>query len=460
MSRLSYYLLFVLVISIFSCKNKSKEEFTVAQFTDVVQAYGPSSLSKNGSIYIDIDKSKIMELSQEIAKKAFSISPSLSGNIKIQNDHVIVFEPTDNFHSNKEYRVSLNLKNIAQLSSHDHTVFSFPTRVIPQDLSFRFKDYFIENEEWNLHVLLKLNDGESLSNMNSAIAVHQGKEKLDFNLESLDEHQYLLKIAPIDISNPNHIEVTSDSKILQMDNDRSFTFEMVDPSIFSLINTNEDIANNAISFIFSQSLNPSQNLNGLVKHVASGTTPKYKVDGNKLIIYTDAKYSDNSFSISKSLKSASGNQLSEEIVHVSGDSDLAPLLKNVGIGHIIPGSDKIVFPFEAQGLKSVQLEIFQVYSKNLQQFYQQNELRNAYNLEYVGEVVYRTSLNLADLNSGYNPLELKRYYFNLNDFIKRDKNSIYEIRLGFIPQDAYLDCASSMQYESLDESSSIFNYNY
>lgn len=443
------------------CKPAQKKQINPLDFAEHVISFGPKSPSKMDEIYIGLDKSKFQSLTKEILQENFSISPKIEGEISLRDDDIVVFNPTNPLKSNQSYTVSLKLnKLVLNQENLKAKTFSFNLKTVPQNAQLSVKDIYTVDEKWYAKLKINLNDQESVETIKKSLAVNQDNKELAYNLTKKSPFEMEAVVEGIDMSKSNSsLKFLLKKNLIDLANDVKTSFDLPDPNKFELVKVVSDIEKS--SFVFSKILDKNQNLNGLIKFDDQSKSPKYKIDGNLLLVFHESKIKEvQKITISDKLTSKSGMKLSAEIAHSNDLSPIKPKLKNVGVGHILPNSKEVIFPFEAQGLKSVQLEVFKIYTDNLKQFYQQNSLSNYYGLEYVGEVVHSQQLSLKDLSNKYDVSEMNRYYFNLKDFISKDENAIYEIRLGFTPQDAVSPCAADLDYDPELSTKSIFESNY
>ncbi|MEO1711875.1 MAG: MG2 domain-containing protein, partial [Bacteroidota bacterium] len=90
-----------------------------------------------------------------------------------------------------------------------------------------------------------------------------------------------------------------------------------------------------------------------------------------------------------------------------------------------------IVPFEAINLSAVDLEIFKIYNNNILQFLQSNSLDGNYDLQRVGKVVFQKKIDLRSINPKVTPNGWNRYALDLSDFLQKDPQAIYQVRVGF-----------------------------
>ncbi len=438
------------------------KESNPLDFAEYISSYGPKVPSKMDEIYIGLHKEKFLDLSAEQLEKQFSISPRVEGTFSFRNDQLLSFKPSSSLQSNQNYTISLNLKDIVQQPNLlPSQTFSFICKTSPQHVQLSVKETFAKNNTWYTTLQIRLEDKEALSTIMESLLVKQDGTALDFTLNALSPYMLEAVIEGVDVDATNSsLKFTMDKKKMALSESVMLEYQLPDPSIFQFIKAYSDEGKS--TFVFSKILDKTQNLNGLIQMDDQKKSPKYSIDGNRLIVFHDRKNAAElqTIHISEKLKNRKGDALGVPIHHTNDLNPIKPVLKNVGKGHILPSEGEVVFPFEAQGLHHVRLEIFKIYSNNLRQFYQQNTLSNYYGLEYVGEVVYTERLDLNDLSNQFDPSLMQAYYFNLKDFIQQEENAVYEIRLGFVPEDVIIPCANELEYDPEWSDRSIFESSY
>lgn len=455
--RVFYAILLVALFSGCSPKESAQVE-NISSFSNVVQAYTSSSISKLDPIFIDLRKSQIKELDAVKIQEAFSINPTVKGTINVEDEHVIVFTPSEALKSGEAYRVSLTMNDLILDKSAGSDRLYFTCNVVPQSIDIELADFRIVDKRQELVLDIELGDKELMQTLSSGLTLSQGSEELDFKLEIAGSSVFRLTARLDETNKGEQVKLIADEDVFQLNETASYTFDVPSLDEFKLAFIQDDIPNQ-VDFVFTEELDPTQNLNGLIK-LENGKTPTLNISANKLSVFLPTSNQSQTITISRSIKTKSGEQLNVAINHSLNTVSLKPKLSAVGIGHIVPTGGKVVFPFKAQGLKSIQIEIFKIHTDNVQQFYQMNELSNYYNLEFVGEVVHEQEIALSSLSSSYNSAVEKLYVFDLFDFIQQEPNAIYEVRIGFLPADVALDCASEINYDFTSLTSSIFESGY
>jgi len=292
-----------------------------------------------------------------------------------------------------------------------------------------------------------LNDQESLEKLKELTTVEREGKKIDFDYLIEDPRKPVIRVQGINPSEKEgKIRIEFNGKPIGASASSTYEFIVPQKEELRLLKTTEVIENKTITFIFNKELDKQQNLDGLISVTGTTKVPTYKIKSNALTVFYEQSSEVQTVTLKKGIKAEDGKKLNALAEHILGKTKINPKVENVGIGHIIPTDNEVVFPFEAVGLKKVRLQIFKVHSQNLQQFYQRNTLASNYQLEYVGEVVHNEVIDLTSLTDSYDPYEMNRYHFNLKNFIETDASAAYEVRLGFLPEDVVMDCEALLDF--------------
>ena len=117
-----------------------------------------------------------------------------------------------------------------------------------------------------------------------------------------------------------------------------------------------------VSLYFSQKLNSSQDINGLV--TINGNTGGFtmKKQDHVLSIYPGEELEGNlHIELHGKIASTLNHELGKTVsIDVSLD-DNKPALKLVGTGVITPGNEGVIFPFEAINRRAVEVEVLRIF---------------------------------------------------------------------------------------------------
>lgn len=189
---------------------------------------------------------------------------------------------------------------------------------------------------------------------------------------------------------------------------------------------------------FSQPIDPKQSLSGLIQ--VRGKKEIVRL-GSQVKIFGNFNYSSNlKIKIAKSIKDIHGNQFQTDRNLEVQKAARKPKLTIKSSGTLLPTrteSSKIYF--QAQGLKSIQVRIFEVRPENLSQHMQINHLEGNREFHRTAELVYNQELDLKSLDPSM-PLH---YGLDIDTMIQAKQGSLLQFQLSFNPKQIYYHCEDS-----------------
>lgn len=210
-----------------------------------------------------------------------------------------------------------------------------------------------------------------------------------------------------------------------------------------------------LRFSFSYPLDPDQDLSGMVYLTGQPELqPQFLVEGNLLTCFFPQRLEGvQELTVMQGVRLRDGSTLEKPWYGQVDLSQAHPGVRLLGSGNILPDADKLHFPFEAINLNAVEVEIFKIYHNNILQFLQVNSLDGQWEMQRVGDVVWRGQIDLTDLNPERNNHEWVRYALDLAPLIKPDPKALYQVRIGFWKEFTDLVCEGSDQEPAYDPES-------
>src|SRR4051812_6902224 len=118
---------------------------------------------------------------------------------------------------------------------------------------------------------------------------------------------------------------------------------------------------------------------------------------------------------------------------------VAPSVRFVGKGNILPSTDGLILPFEAVNLKAVDIQIIKIFEHNVLQFLQVNDFDGSEELRRVGRPLVKKMVSLE--NSGVNDLgKWNRYTIDLAQYITTEPGAIYQVGISFKKNYSVYNC--------------------
>lgn len=375
-----------------------------------------------------------------VASGAVSVSPSVKGNAVWQDEKTIVFTPMDEFVSDKQYDFSINIGALQDNVPKEFRHFNFNIRTIRQDAAITesgwdtpsqsdyteqtYKGAILtadEVEASKIEALLTASiKGQSLSvawNHDSKGVTH------NFTIRGIKRNSSDQKMEirfdgkPIGVNNVITREVPVAPLTEFKVHDIYFS---QDEDFFFIIN-------------FTDPVSATQNLGGMITIDGFDEVVNYSVQNNNILVYPSKRITgEKTVRVAPSVLNSRNESLGKPWSKVVNFLDTKPAVRFAGKGNIMPESDGLILPFEAINLNAVDVEIVKIFSDNVLQYYQNyNGYEDSYEINRVGRIILQQKIQLSSLNSAINKSSWVRYGLDLNKLITTDRNSIYQVRIGF-----------------------------
>jgi uncharacterized protein YfaS (alpha-2-macroglobulin family) len=190
---------------------------------------------------------------------------------------------------------------------------------------------------------------------------------------------------------------------------------------------------------FSDPLLPRQDLNGIVR-IDGIDNLSFTIEGNTISVFMPIRYvGTKTLSISTGLKNFKGYRMLKTYTGYLDFEEPKPRVRLIGSGNILPNSNGLIFPFEAIGLKAVDVRILRIYENNVQQFLQVNGLDGNNELHRVARKLIEAKIDL-DKDKKTDTRQWSRYSFDLSKFIKPEPGAIYRVDIKFSRNYATCSC--------------------
>jgi uncharacterized protein YfaS (alpha-2-macroglobulin family) len=190
---------------------------------------------------------------------------------------------------------------------------------------------------------------------------------------------------------------------------------------------------------FSDPVNPAQDFNGMIYSNASRFT--FVSENNIVKAYPVTKITGNlDLIVMNGIKNIRGNKLQKADTVSLFIEDVAPQLRAVTDGTIIPASGTIAFPFEAINLNAVDVQITKVFENNVLQFLQDNQVNDHW-MHYVGRIILEKKVSLNS-DPAVNLTKWNRHAIDLAKLIRTEPGAIYKINVRFRKDYSLYECSA------------------
>ncbi len=440
-----------LLLCLFNCKNSNVPKPLSQSVKSLVYAYTSGAISKVDPIKIRFNNDVISmdEVGSALEKGVIVFKPAINGKGIWKDRKTIEFEPSENLPSNTLYFSIVKLKKLFKNIPADAEVFEF---------SFRTKEQFIDlissslelekNQTTNslfLPGILYTNDLADKEKVESCLSASAGAKNLDIEWEHGNnglEHRFKIKNI-IKEKNAYPITLNWNGKALglkQAKGEKQIEIPALGDFKILDVKTIKDGTKTMI-ISFSELLDQNQNLQGLLTIKGHNADIKYTISGNTVRMFPgNSMEGEVELIAARGIKNSNGMRMKNPSSWNISFEKPKPAVHLVGDGVIIPTAEGLIFPFEAENLSAVDVEVFKIFDNNIMQYLQTNSIDQGYSLKRVGRIILQTKVELRKLSASQGANNRTRYALDLSEIIQTDPGAIYQIGIAFRPQYATTNC--------------------
>lgn len=464
-------ILFFLLLITFSCNNgeKSKDVFSSPKslFADFIASYTSGIVSSGAEIKVRLTKKvEAAAPGEKLQQNVLNFNPSISGTTYWEDAYTIVFKPEDKLEGGQQYKATLQLDKLVD-TPKEKKEFRFVFQVMPQNFEVKMEDmefYDIHtSNKVKLRGIIQTADKANNQAIEKMITATQNGKALKITWKhgtTANMHQFTIEdVARKDNEEQVHISWSG----APIDVDRTGNVNYAIPSLQDFKVMSAKIVNgeeNYLAVHFSDPLMTDQELLGLVQLHQGGSAPRVVIDQNELKIYPTSTLKDEiRLTLYHSIKNTAGKSLKEDysttLQFIQQNPEVRLTLKQEAV--ILPGSEGLVLPFEAVGLKAVDVTVVRIYEENVLQYLQVNNLGGTNEIKRVGRPVAQKVIPLngsgvVDLN------EWNRFTLDLEEIMEVAPGAVYEVSINFRKSQSLYFCTSDENKEEVEEEVSQGNW--
>jgi alpha-2-macroglobulin len=193
--------------------------------------------------------------------------------------------------------------------------------------------------------------------------------------------------------------------------------------------------NTAIEIQFSDELDSTQNLSGLV--TLAGKAVNTVIDGS-LLRYTPDNLESGELTlvVSGSVNSKNAKSLGSDYQQKIVLNIVKPLVRFVGNTTILPPASQISVPFEAAGVDSVQVIAFKVFANNVGQYLQDYQLTAATAANDTGRYLWRKTYRLPEIPRA----GVQRFNLDLSELMAQHPDGLMRLELRIDRSNSVYTC--------------------
>lgn len=378
----------------------------------------------------------LKDTSQATLQKLFSLAPATEGSVAWQDGRTLAFRPRERLAQGREYRVTFHLERLAEVPSN-LADFKFAVNTYEQGIELNLEDMYpstpADLRRQRVVMAVFTSDDATGQDLEGAVTASQNGRKLKLNWEHEPggtQHRAVADSVQRG-EQAGQVEFTWDERKIGGKEKGSLNVDIPALGNFSLVrSTTTSEGEQSATLLFSDPIDPAQNLAGLAG-ILETEAVRAAVSGNKLILYPLERLTGEQRAfVAAGLKNTAGKLLGSELNVDLFFQEAKPDVRAVGTGNILPGTDGLLFPFEAVNLNAVDVRVVKIYADNVPQFLQVNDMDGDDNLTQVGRLVMTKTLPLGG-SDGIRTGQWQRYYLDLDKLMRTEPGAIYRIIIGF-----------------------------
>jgi len=364
----------------------------------------------------------------------FSFSPAITGKTGWSDSRTLEFRPDGPLPRGTVFRAEFHLSRLMSVPDSLATlVFGF--RTMEQELSVEVVNHQAcshrDLSREHLDGILRTSDAADAVQVEKTLTASQDGRALPvtWSHDAVNRAHGFRVDSVMRGDRPGSVRLAWNGSTLDSDDKGEATVEIPRLGDFKALGCSSDFSNGqCITVRFSDPLKPGQDLEGLFR-VGILRNLRYDADDNLLRIYLPESNGEKMHLVCEpSIRNINDVPLGRKFTETVEVESAKPAVRFAGDGVILPGDNGMLLPFEAVNLKAVDIKVVRIFSENILQFLQVNELADNSELARVGRVVLKRTMPLAGVTD-YG--KWNRYSIDLSGLIRPDPGAIYTVILRF-----------------------------
>jgi len=453
MKRINFFNGLIMLVGLallFSCNQRqsTKPQQFNPEFGNYIYAYTTGVISSHAAIVIklqhdvnlpDVNSGDMLEMD------LFKFDPKISGETYLDDIRTIRFVPDEPLLSKQQYEGSFALGKVMEVEK-DLASFDFQFSIIAQSFSVSKTGFGLYDNKDLAHYFINgfvtTADVMDEPDVMKLLRARQGKlelpirwvmkgytKKFDFIVDSV------LRTDPIE-----PVVISWDGDLLNLDITGTDTTRIPAPGDFKVVEVNViQQPEQYIQLQFSDPLMESQNLDGIV-HVDGDMKLKFEIKNNTVKAFPEKRISGSeTVRVETGIKNLLGSKMNKAFFMNLSFEDIKPAVRMIGKGVILPGSDGLIFPFEAVNLSAVDIRIIKIFENNISQFLQVNQIDGNNEIKRVARPLLTKKIDL-NVNPALDAGSWNAYSIDLAELIKDDPGAMYQVEISFKKAYSLFNC--------------------
>ncbi|MCL2739272.1 MAG: alpha-2-macroglobulin, partial [Bacteroidales bacterium] len=440
MKKSLFFLALLPCLFIVSCKPANKDLTPSPEFARYITAYTGGVITPHSAIQIQLAQPQpSVQVNTPIKEQLFSFKPALKGTAYWVNNRCIEFFPDEGaLQQGQLYQAEFKLGKIQQAESKFNT-FAFSFRVEKQSFMWESEPCIITAATPNSATVrgqIRFNNSVSAEKVARLFTVNIAKIAPKVEGTS-DPKTFTITFEDIPLTDREQtfrIEIKGKA----MGIDKTVQDEVVIPQsglFYPLSVRALSQPELGVEVVFSQALQPNQNLRGLVSITGAGSSYVYQIEENRVRVFFERRPAGEiGVAVYRGVKSASGKVIEYDASYSVAFASIHPQVVLPFPGTILPDSKNLILPFRTVNLSAVDIRIIRIFEHNILSFMQSNTLNTTYELRRYGRLIQKKTLWL-DRETDIKQDSWHNFSIDLSTLMKQEPGAIYHIDISF--QQAY-----------------------
>ena len=444
-------ILLLVFINFTNCKEKKiKINKPDKAFATYIDAFTNGIISNSDKIIIRLSKEYPVKKGEIIRQNIFEFDPSIDGKTYWEDPYTIVFKPHENFKRGTLFKGIFHLGKIEKVPEKLKD-FKFQFQTKNQDFDISFQGMQATNKRLTKNRItgkITTADYAFDKNIEKMLTATQNGKSLPIEWSHNDDLKWhTFNINDVVRWNRNsEVIIKWDGKPIEANRKGTKKIEIPSLRSFALMNVEtKNEPDQQIILHFSDPINKNQNLDGLII-LKSKTKLTFSKNGNEIKLFPKKSINGNdTLLISRSIRNSLGYRLQQNYFKPIYFNSIKPAIKAIGKGTIIPNDQGVKFPFKAVNLKAVNVKIIKIFSKNIHQFLQVNQLDGKRELTRVGRIIYNQEVPLLSDQKDIDYGKWNTFALDLSKMISVEPGAIYRLEMSFNKNQSLYNCPDKAQ---------------
>lgn len=407
------------------------QQLAAPAWSEYLSEHTAGQVSRNSDIRIRFAQDVVPKnLVGKNAAELISISPSVEGSPVYRSINELVLRPKKALVSGQRYTVKVNPSALKGLPD-DLDTYEFNFVIIKQDFEITLEGLTSDNPKLGTMRLvgeLTTADDSLPKGVKQVLSVTLGGKNIALKWSHQDSRTHAFTLAGLKRTDKEQKLVLS-WKGEPISVDSTGTREVIIPPISSFRITKTRLVDkeaNRIEVIFSDALDPNQDLTGLLQ--LDKLKLSTRISENLLTVYVNSPVvGQKELVVNGAIKSLLGQTLGENYKTNLTFRRKKPQVKFSGRGVILPNGARLEIPIESINISSVQVTAFKIYENNIPKFLQANSIDGSQGLMRVGRHLWRRTIGLPQAEQDL----WTRHSLDVTELVKAHPGAMLRLTVSF-----------------------------